>query len=126
MTDRRGPQAQAEDRSVTAPDLTPEEARAEVEAFMGEGWDSDALTVGVATRLAYARRFVAGRMNVEVEGKANTYRAAVAALKQAWRDAARPWMEAAIEAKLDTADVDGYAPTERVVDRVCEKGMSNG
>ena len=106
-------------------DLTPEEARAEVEAFMGPGWTCGATIVGVATRLAYARRFVAGRTTVEVEGKATSYRAAVDALKQAWRDAVRPWMEAAIEAKLDTADVDGYAPNERVIDRVCEKGMEN-
>ena len=72
-------------------DLTPEEARAEVEAFMGPGWTCGATIVGVATRLAYARRFVAGRTTVEVEGKAPTYRAAVDALKAAWRDAVRPW-----------------------------------
>ena len=72
------------------------EARAEVEAFMGPGWTCGATIVGVATRLAYARRFVAGRTTAEVEGKAPTYRAAVDALKDAWRDAVRPWVESAL------------------------------
>lgn len=117
MTDRRGPLAQAEDRS----DLTPAEARAEVEAWLGEGWITDAVQFPDGNKQLHAER---GPVRLDV--RTRTHRAAVAALKQAWRDAVRPWMEAAIEAKLDTADVDGYAPTERVIDRVCEKGMSNG
>lgn len=93
-------------QAVAERDLTPaaathdtpygaSEARAEVEAFMGPGWTCGATIVGVATRLAYARRFVAGRTTVEVEGKATSYRAAVDALKQAWRDAVRPWVRSA-------------------------------
>ncbi len=77
---------------MTDRDLMFSEARAEIEAFMGPGWTCGATIVGVATRLAYARRFVAGRTTVEVEGKAPTYRAAVDALKTAWRDAVGPWV----------------------------------
>jgi len=102
-------------------DLTPTEARAEVEAFMGEGWTArtevSLLSPGVWVE---ARREDAVLLSTNAHP---TYRAAVSALLQAWRDAVRPWMEAAIEAKLDTADVDGYAPTERVLDRVLEEGM---
>jgi len=108
---------------MTDRDLTPEEARAEVAAFMGPRWDCGALIVGASTRLVIASR-EAGR-GASVEGRGPTYRAAVSALKQAWRDAVRPWMEAAIDAKLDTADVDGYAPNERVIARVLGED-SNG
>jgi len=111
---------------MTDRDLTPAEARAEVEAFFGSEWTVIAPAPD-GTEVAGEECYVgAWRGDVNLSAFEPTYRAAVAALKSAWRDAVRPWMEAAIEAKLDTADVDGYAPTERVIDRVCEKGMSNG
>lgn len=96
-------------------DLTPAEARAEVEAFMGESWTCDAFP---SFRAGNEPRAYAACGDVRVLGGGPTYRAAVSALKAAWRDAVRPWMERAIEAKLDTADVDGYAPDERVIARV--------
>lgn len=102
------------------------EARAEVEAFMGEGFRC--IVTQAITRTAqpcHRFRVCAVRSGITNQATGPTYRAAVDALKAAWRDAVRPWMEAAIEAKLDTADVDGYAPNERVIDRVCEKGMEN-
>jgi len=92
MTDRRGPQ-RSEDRS----DLTPEEARAEVEAFMGPDWASEAGASGeLVTLAAYGPR-----MRVRVAEP--TYRAAVAALKAAWRDAVRPWVMDAAQAGYDLA-----------------------
>jgi len=76
---------------MTDRDLTPAEARAEVEAFMGEGWTVVHESWPRAYRMS-ARRGV----RIEVEsGYAPTTRAAVAALKQAWRDAVRPIMTAA-------------------------------
>lgn len=114
---------------MTDRDLTPAEARAEVEAFMGEGWKpfvGEFPAEGAGSAWQVGELYVsATHDNTTVNGYGMTYRAAVDALKTAWRDAVRPWMEAAIEAKLDTADVDGYAPNERVIDRVCEKGMEN-
>lgn len=92
---------------MTDRDLTPEEARAEIEAFMGEGWSSIAIIVGTDTRLAYTRRFDGGYISVEVEGRGPTYRAAVSALKAAWRDAVRPWCART----LDVAD-DAIVPWE--------------
>ena len=71
---------------MTAPDLTPDEARAEVEAFLGPGWkiviDDDGET------FAYVLRAFNSYVGVEVPS--DTLRAAVSALKQAWRDAVRP------------------------------------
>lgn len=70
-------------------DLTPEEARAEVEAWLGEGWRTNIVTLfGVYNVEAVMR----SNMLVRVEGEASTYRAAVDALKQAWRDAVGPWV----------------------------------
>lgn len=115
---------------MTDRDLTPAEARAEVEAFLGPEWNVRAIVPPDYNDRCYMAAFIpcsrAGDFKVRVESPCcPTYRAAVDALKQAWRDAIRPWMEAAIEAKLDTADVDGYAPDEVVIARVCEKGMEN-
>ena len=107
---------------MTDRDLTPAEARAEVEAFMGEGWTCMAESQRDGFLYSYT---AACRGSVVVGCMAPTYRAAVDALKAAWRDAVRPWMEAAIDAKLDTADVDGYAPNERVIARVLKED-SNG
>ena len=95
MTDRRGPQAQAEDRS----DLTPDEARAEVEAFMGEGW-----TVQVychwpddtPSKIRTVRCEQVHADGIELKFSYSTYRAAVDALLQAWRDAVRPWVAEAV------------------------------
>jgi len=105
---------------MTDRDMTPAEARAEIEAFLGEGWTAKAWPC--ATSYEVTAESGGGLI---LHAYAPTYRAAVAALKQAWREAVRPWMDAAIDAKLDTADVDGCAPNERVIDRVCEKGMEN-
>ena len=58
-------------------DLTPDEARQEIEAFMGEGWRCSAIIVGTDTRLAAA---CTPDHRIELEGKAKTYRAAVDAL----------------------------------------------
>ena len=99
-------------------DLTPAEARAEVEAFMGESWK-------VRVQASEYRHVWADCGMCCVEGHEPTFRAAVSALRSAWRDAVRPWMEAAIDAKLDTADVDGYAPNERVIAHVLKED-SNG
>ena len=100
-------------------DLTPTEARAEVEAFMGEGWRGTAWKEGDAHFVgAYPGHAAQWTLRSR---ESLTYRAAVEALKQSWRDAVRPWMEEAIEAKLDTADVDGYAPTDDVISRVLKE-----
>lgn len=71
---------------MTYRDLTPDEARAEIEAFMGEGWQSEAGASGELVTLAV----YGPRMRVRVAEP--TYRAAVDALKAAWRDAVRPWV----------------------------------
>ena len=111
---------------MTDRDLTPEEARAEVKAFMGEGWHVTFVRPPDFPDRIYACAWLpcvrAGDFKVRVESPCClTARAAVDALKAAWRDAVRPWMEAAIEAKLDTADVDGYAPDEVVIARVLKE-----
>ena len=72
---------------MTAPDLTPAEARAEIEAFMGDGWKFGAHASNTGY-YAYAHR---PDFAVRVDGLGPTFRAAVSALKQAWRDAVRPW-----------------------------------
>lgn len=96
MTDRRGPQPSGADRS----DLTPAEARAEVEAFMGEGYE-------VGFILDADHVYVdAENGPVRVFGAAPTYRAAVDALKAAWRDAVRPWAEQAVCASMDSLYLD--------------------
>ena len=77
----------------TAPDLTPAEARAEIEAFMGDGWKFGAHASNTGY-YAYAHR---PDFAVRVDGLGPTFRAAVSALKQAWRDAVRPWMQKADE-----------------------------
>ena len=72
---------------MTDRDLTPAEARAEVEAFMGEGWTVDVHGFVLEVNIE------AKRGNVVVfSGWHRSPRAAVAALKQAWRDAVRPWV----------------------------------
>ena len=101
---------------MTDRDLTPDEARAEVEAFMGEGWTHYVGKNDDETWVKSTHGYVT------LFGCAPTLRPVVDALKAAWRDAVRPWMEAAIEAKLDTADVDGYAPDEVVIARVLKEG----
>ena len=68
-------------------DLTPAEARAEIEAFMGDGWKFGAHASNTGY-YAYAHR---PDFAVRVDGLGPTFRAAVSALKQAWRDAVRPW-----------------------------------
>ena len=77
---------------MTAPDLTPAEARAEVEAFMGEGWRATARESSIV-RGAFVVK--AQRGDIVVGAMKDTYRAAVSALKQAWRDAVRPWVRSA-------------------------------
>ena len=72
-------------------DLTPDEARAEIEAFMGPEWSASVSRV-FATHYAEAA-FGA----IRVEGSGYTYRAAVDALKAAWRDAVRPWIVTAVQ-----------------------------
>lgn len=73
---------------MTAPDLTPDEARAEVEAFMGEGW-----TVGMTNDDSIGLMVVVSATlhSVRISVCRETLRAAVDALKAAWRDAVRPW-----------------------------------
>ena len=74
-------------------DLTPEEARAEIEAFLGPGWD---------VRVVQWPNGIAAEADrpgpVYVSGPCcPTYRAAVDALKQSWRDAVRPWVELSVK-----------------------------
>ena len=78
------------------PDLTPAEARAEIEAFMGEGWTVDAHAPNDPC-LAGVRAWWHSDALVGLHSDATTLRAAVSALKQAWRDAVRPWMQKADE-----------------------------
>ena len=68
-------------------DLTPAEARAEIEAFMGDGWKFGAH----ASNTSYYAYAHSPDFAVRVDGLGPTFRAAVSALKQAWRDAVRPW-----------------------------------
>jgi len=75
---------------MTDRDLTPAEARAEVEAFMGPGWTVQSSPGDEADRRVWVRAYRAH--GVTVSAFEWTYRAAVAALKQAWRDAVRPWV----------------------------------
>ena len=65
------------------------EARAEVEAFMGEGYEVDFIVPLCAETDVYAD---ASRLGIRVHGSGPTYRAAVDALKTAWRDAVGPWV----------------------------------
>ena len=85
------------------PDLTPAEARAEIKAFMGEGWTArtevSLLSPGVWVE---ARREDAVLLSTNAHP---TYRAAVSALLQAWRDAVRPWVvKASNEWDMDMTD----------------------
>jgi len=82
---------------VTAPDLTPAEARAEIEAFMGDGWKFGAH----ASNTGYYAYAHSPDFAVRVDGLGPTYRAAVSALKQAWRDAVRPWVREASNKAFD-------------------------
>lgn len=80
-------------------DLTPAEARAEIKAFMGEGWTArtevSLLSPGVWVE---ARREDAVLLSTNAHP---TYRAAVSALLQAWRDAVRPWVREASNKAFD-------------------------
>lgn len=80
---------------MTDRDLTPAEARAEVEAFMGEGWMVGALLKGPEI-LGSTPEVCAQRDGVSLYGAGATLRAAVDALKTAWRDAVGPWVESAL------------------------------
>jgi len=86
---------------MTDRDLTPAEARAEVEAFMGEGWECIAGPYdphdGAVPR-PHVRAYFGDC--IELAATEGTYRAAVAALKQAWRDAVRPWCVSSVAAGL--------------------------
>jgi hypothetical protein len=75
---------------MTNPDLTPAEARAEVEAFMGDGWMCDGSVHHDGDAIVWAHR-----AGCHQYGMAPTFRAAVDALKSAWRDAVRPWVRSA-------------------------------
>jgi len=82
---------------MTDRDLTPDEARAEVEAFLGEGWRVSFVRPPDFPDRIYACAWLpcvrAGDFKVRVESPCClTARAAVSALKQAWRDAVRPWV----------------------------------
>ena len=86
---------------MTDRDLTPAEARAEVEAFMGEGWTVDVHGFVLEVNIE------AKRGNVVVfSGWHRSPRAAVAALKQAWRDAVRPWVDEGVCSALDSLYLD--------------------
>ncbi len=82
---------------MTDRDLTPAEARAEIEAFMGEGWRVTFVRPPDFPDRIYACAWLpcvrAGDFKVRVESPCClTARAAVDALKAAWRDAVRPWV----------------------------------
>jgi len=92
--------------SIHGCDLTPDGARAEVLAFLGEGWSASALSYKhVPSRVVYAMR---GRLHFGA-GK-ETFREAVDALKLEWQEAVKPWVEAGVDAaqwginKQDTVD----------------------
>jgi len=89
-------------------DLTPAEARAEVEAFMGESWK-------VRVQASEYRHVWADCGMCRVEGHEPTFRAAVDALKAAWRDAVRPWVTEASSA-YNNADMH-----EEVIARVLQE-----
>jgi hypothetical protein len=107
---------------MTDRDLTPEEARAEVEAFLGERWMIGALLKGPEI-LGSTPEVCAQRNGVSLYGAGPTLRAAVSGLKAAWRDAVRPWVvEAAEQADLEC----GFGATdgntrERLVARVLKE-----
>ena len=88
---------------MTDRDLTPEEARAEVKAFMGEEWEPFVYGPCPVDSQSLAR---AWRGSTSVAGCGPTYRAAVEALKTAWRDAVRPWVEASTCAAMDSLYLD--------------------
>lgn len=80
---------------MTERDLTPEEARAEIEAFLGVGWRCIATQAITRTAQPCHRfRVCAVRSGITNQATGPTYRAAVSALKAAWRDAVSPWVEA--------------------------------
>ena len=107
---------------MTARDLTPAEARAEVEAFMGEGWTCDGSRHHDGDAVVWAQR-----NGCHQYGMASTFRAAVDALKAAWRDAVRPWAMDAAQAGYDLACKPGInlVSKEECVSRVLKED-SNG
>ena len=105
--------------SIHGCDLTPDEARAELLVYLGGDWSVSALSYKHdPAKVVYAMH---GRVHLGM-GR-STFREAVDAFKAEWGGAVEPWMEAAISAKLDTADVDGYAPDEAVIARVLKDGI---
>lgn len=83
---------------MTDRDLTPDEARAEVEAFMGEGWKAEAFLGDLPEFYVTASTTIERGVwpYTRTAGRGPTYRAAVDALLQAWRDAVRPWVAEAV------------------------------
>lgn len=72
-------------------DLTPDEARVEIESFFGEGWRC--IVTQAITRTAqpcHRFRVCAVRSGTTTQATGTTYRAAVDALKGQWRAAVRP------------------------------------
>ena len=98
----------------TAPDLTPAEARAEIEAFMGDGWKFGAH----ASNTGYYAYAHSPDFAVRVDGLGPTFRAAVDALLSAWRDAVRPWCAAAWGSGYGAAR---FADKERELSRVLKE-----
>ena len=105
---------------MTAPDLTPAEARAEVEAFMGPEWASYSFYPGGRTK---GHSVSARRGHLSIAGYGESFRAAVSALKQAWRDAVRPWCnECALDAvQLHTGDLPNADECRYAVARVLKE-----
>ena len=98
-------------------DLTPAEARAEIEAFMGEGWTVDAHAPNDPC-LAGVRAWWHSDALVGLHSDATTLRAAVDALFQPWRDAVRPWCAAAWGSGYGAAR---FADKERELSRVLKE-----
>ena len=88
-------------------DLTPAEALAEVEAFFGGEWMVIAPQQGGTEDAGEECYVSAWRGVVGLHAFAPTYRAAVDALKQSWRDAVRPWVIAGVKAAHENVGDDG-------------------
>lgn len=112
---------------MTDRDLTPEEARAEVEAFLGSEWTVIAPAPDGSEDAGEECYVSAWRGPVAAHYFAPTFRAAVSALKAAWRDAVRPWVFRSVNEAKDNVAYGGgcIREWEEVVARVLEEG-SNG